>query len=140
MRNQKPLKSGTKLNMLNNEGVKLLFFVDEVIGTGGSCIVYQGHYFNSTGSKKSVRIKECYPFKLNIIRNEEGHLLVNDKEIDKFEEYKSCMKKAFGIAHRLHETSGMTNSTSDLIDIYEANSLFKIHCLSAQPSPVGHPP
>ncbi len=120
-RERKPLKLNTELRVINHEGAELLYVIDKVIGFGGSCIVYEGHYFNTVGNAKTVRIKECYPYKLHINRSETNFLIIQDNEEDKFDEYKSRMKNSFVVAHRLHETNGMINSTSDLLDMYEAN-------------------
>lgn len=95
--------------------------VGEVIGMGGSCVVYDGYYINNAGTRNTVRIKECYPYKLHIDRDENGSLIVPEHEKAKFEEYKERIRQSFDIANTFHQTSGLTNLTSNVYDRYEAN-------------------
>lgn len=111
----------TELRFTNRDGGAMCFVVNEVVGLGGTCIVYDGYYVNNTGYKNTVRIKECYPYKLHIERGDRGKLIIADKEKAKFEEYKKRVRTSFNVANELHETSGLTNLTSNVFDIYEAN-------------------
>ena len=97
------------------------FTVNGVAGLGGSCIVYDGYYLNNAGARKTVRIRECCPYKLHIKRSETGALCVSEREREAFEEYKSRLRDAFEIANELHEAAGLTNITANLFDCYEAN-------------------
>lgn len=51
---------------------------------GGSCIVYDAVYTAENGDKKPVRLKECYPFHLNICRKETGELIASEDEAVSF--------------------------------------------------------
>ncbi len=119
MRERKSLKRNTELRFTNREDGSMCFVVNDVVGLGGACIVYDGYYMNNTGSKNTVRIKECYPYKLHIERDEIGNLIIADKDKVKFEEYKKRVRTSFKLANELHETSGLTNLTSNVFDIYE---------------------
>lgn len=121
MRERKSLKPNTDIRFTNHAGGEIHYIVGEVIGMGGSCVVYDGYYINNAGTKSTVRIKECYPYKLHIAREENGSLVVAENEKVKFEEYKERIRKSFDIANAFHQTAGLTNLTSNVFDRYEAN-------------------
>lgn len=121
MEEQKPLKRDTRLVLSNRDGGQKEFVIEDVLGIGGSCIVYDGYYVNNAGKKSTVRIKECYPHKLHLHRLETGELEVSDAEKHEFEFYKERIRKSFEVANELHEAAGLTNSTSNVLDIYEWN-------------------
>ena len=98
------------------------FVVTDVLGQGGSCIVYNGYYLNNINAQSTVRIKECYPYKLHLQRDNDNGLLVPDNEKKAFAEYKARTAKSFEVANELHESSGLTNLTSNLNDNYEAKN------------------
>ncbi len=114
-----PIQQNKELRFTNHQGGTMQFIVGRVVGYGGSCIVYDGYYFNNLGAKKTVRIKECYPYKLHIMRSIDG-LIAGDGDDEIFSEYKKRIKQSFKIANELHEESSLTNATSDVFDIYEA--------------------
>lgn len=70
MKERSPLKLNTELRFTNRVVGSMHFVVGNVIGLRGSCIVYDGYYLNNTGSRSTVRIKECYPYKLHLTRNQ----------------------------------------------------------------------
>lgn len=121
MRNRRPLRPNTELRFTNHVGGKMQYVVGDVIGMGGSCIVYDGYYRNNAGTKNTVRIKECYPHNLHIDRAHDGTLLIAENEIDKFENYKDRIRNSFDVANELHQAMGLTNRTSNVFDRYEAN-------------------
>ena len=88
-------------------------------GRGASCIVYQGYYENSLGEKKTVYIKECYPFSLKMSRSASGELSCEDEAA--FESHKKRFKDSFSLCNRIFETEGLTNTTSNYMDIHEKN-------------------
>lgn len=88
-------------------------------GRGASCIVYQGYYENSLGEKKTVYIKECYPFSLKMSRSSSGELTCEDETA--FESHKKRFKDSFSLCNRIFETEGLTNTTSNYMDIHEKN-------------------
>lgn len=122
MRERKSLKSNTDIRFTNHAGGEMHYVVGEVIGKGGSCVVYDGYYINNAGTKNTVRIKECYPYKLHIEREENGNLVVAENEKARFEEYKERIRKSFDIANAFHQTLGLTNLTINVYDRYEANN------------------
>lgn len=121
MKERIPLKPNTELRLTNHTGGEVRYVVGEVIGMGGSCLVYNGYYINNAGTKNTVRIKECCPYKLHIERGVDGRLKVPEKEEAKFETYKQRLRKSFDVANELHQTFGLTNFTTNVFDRYEAN-------------------
>ncbi len=114
----------TRIALKNNTLLKFnhhnQYIINKEIGRGATSIVYDASYTNNTGNKKTVRIKECYPFKLDIQRTDSGELITNEQE--SFNEYKQKMIQAFKISNQLFEIDGLTNSVSNTIDIYESNN------------------
>lgn len=122
MKERKPLKQNTRLRFTNHEGGEVCFVITDVIGLGGSCIVYNGYYLSNVDTKNTVRIKECYPHKLHIERDEEGVLHIPKAEEELFCEYKNRIRKSFEIANELFLSGGLTNTISNMLDFYESNN------------------
>lgn len=121
MKKRIPLKPNTVLRFQNYVKGQMEFVVTDVLGLGGSCIVYNGYYLNNINAKTTVRIKECYPYKLHLQREENNYLTVPENEMQKFSEYKNRIVNSFKIGNELHESSGLTNFTSNMYDIYDEN-------------------
>ena len=119
MRKRIPLERNKELGIKNQDGRQ--YFIESVNGEGGSCIVYDGYYINNAGKRSSVKIKECYPYKLHLNRSETGALVVVDAEKEEFERYKTWFRQTFEVANELHETAGLVNATTNVWDIYEWN-------------------
>lgn len=127
-----PLEKDTKLcfTVYNQDTAyaenAVTYTIQNEIGRGGSSIVYNGCFINNAGIPKTVRIKECYPYHLKIMREKSGRLTANGKEAALFEEYKKRVRESFEISSELFCTKGLTNSISNPIDFYEANNTFYI--------------
>ena len=76
-----------KNTVLKSKDSGLSYTILDEIARGGSCIVYDAVYTTASGVKKPVRLKECYPFHLNIKRTESGRLLPDEEETLCFEQY-----------------------------------------------------
>lgn len=117
------LEKGTTLDFENHQKGQVRYIIHKEIGRGGSCIVYDASYVNNMGKKRTVRVKECYPFKLNITRDMNGKLLVADSDKTSFEQYKKRMQKAFLACNELFDThSELTNTVINTLDIYNGNN------------------
>ena len=68
------LSGGERLVFTNREGGKTTYTIKKELARGGSSIVYDAVYVNNSGVDKKVRIKECYPYRLNLIREKNGCL------------------------------------------------------------------
>lgn len=120
---RKSLKQNTVLKFANSYKT---YKIRGEIGRGGLSIVYDAFYINNAGESKTVRIKECYPFKISCTREESGNLILNDNEKIAFDEYKSRFMSSFCECNELFEKSGLTNCTSNMLDIYDANNTLYI--------------
>ncbi|MDE6724844.1 MAG: hypothetical protein K2J79_04490, partial [Ruminiclostridium sp.] len=116
------LKNGTTLRFYNHNKGLVTYTIQNEIGRGGSCIVYNAFYSDNSGGRKRVRIKECYPFALSISRKETNELVPDIDDISDFENIKEKFKNDFKIISELFETKELTNSVINTIDIYEANN------------------
>lgn len=110
------LKTNTVLKC--SEG--LSFVIKEEIARGGSCIVYDAVY-QSVGEEKPVRLKECYPFNLEIRRTESGELIPNPEDKENFEKIKDSIRRAFHEGNDLFLTKGLTNTISNMLHCFEQN-------------------
>lgn len=121
------LKTGTVLKFSGYDHSTAVYTIQNEIGRGASCIVYDASYTNNAGNVKNVRIKECYPFKLRIARMHAGALAADESDKAAFEECKKRMYDAFHIHNELFHTDGLTNSIANTIDIYaENNTLYVV--------------
>ena len=115
------LKPHTELCFYNAHQGKCIYTITHEIGRGDSCIVYEATYRNNSQQLKKVRIKECYPFRLTISRISH-ELIPVDSEQEAFASCKKKMQFAFDLVNELFNTSGLTNFTSNMVDIYELNN------------------
>ena len=116
------LENRTMLKFYNSDNGVCVYTIENELARGASCIVYEATYVNNSGTKKVVRIKECYPFTLTIERCADGSLVPIESDRNKFEERKDKMRFAFDLGNELFNTSGLTNFTSNTVDIYELNN------------------
>lgn len=117
----------TRISLKNNtvlkpDGGSLSYIVKNEIARGGSCIVYDAVYQLTSGEEKPVRLKECYPFNLNVKRNLDGSLESGQDDVDYFEAIKDGMRKAYYDGSGLFVTSGLTNATSNMLHCFEKNN------------------
>lgn len=114
------LASGTKLIFNTKTGSDEYIIVRE-IGRGGSCIVYDAIYSDVLDNPKSVRIKECYPHALKIIRMQDNFLQVDQRDEERFYKHKKNMQEAYQLQHDLFYTDTLMNTITNTLNIHEAN-------------------
>ena len=119
------LKAGASLTLMA-KGSAVRYTIQNEIGRGGSCIVYHATYQNNAGNTKTVRIKECYPYRLSIVREGCGALLPDACDQKAFEECKKRMYESFLRNDELFRTPGLTNSIANTINIYKENNTIYI--------------
>ena len=115
------MPAGTILELsADSQGYR--YTIDRESGRGASCIVYLGHYENNLGEKKTVYIKECYPYASGVTRGADGELICAEPDVfDVFEACKQRFRDSFSVCNRLFESDGLTNRTANFMDIYEKN-------------------
>ena len=94
-----------KENTVLTCGKGISFVIRNEIARGGSCIVYDAVY-RAAGEEKPVRLKECYPFSLEIRRMETGELKAAEGDEENFEKAKAGLRRAFHEGNGLSYTPG----------------------------------
>lgn len=98
------------------------YTVIEEIGRGATCIVYHVSYVDQMGYSHRARIKECYPFDMDIQRKEDGELFTESFFTKEFENAKKKFLEAYEKNVVLKNTLGLMNSTADAINLFFANN------------------
>ena len=122
------LKAGTTLRF--NDGWE--YTITDELARGGSSIVYNAYYIDNLGTKKTVRIKECYPFRCNLQRSSDGNLLIPETERKLFAQAKQKMRRAYQLGNEFFAADGLTNLTANTYNIYEANHTLYVVSVYAQ--------
>lgn len=116
--NRKPIINGYRLVFDKyNE-----YTITGEIGRGAGCIVYNAFYEDKVYNRHTVRIKECYPYNIEITRNCNGQLCTNVLYKEAFEREKEKFSKAYKRNVALKETLGLINSTADATGIFQYNN------------------
>ena len=122
------LKAGTTLRF--NDGWE--YTIADELARGGSSIVYNAYYIDNLGTRKTVRIKECYPFRCNLRRSSDGSLLIPETERKLFAQTKQKMRRAYQLGNEFFAADGLTNLTANTYNIYEANHTLYVVSVYAQ--------
>ena len=115
------LKAGSVLAFSGSESGLFRCSIERELARGAMSIVYDASYLNNAGVRKAIRLKECYPFRLQIMRMDDGTLVADDKEQEDFQACQRRFRAAFDLGNALFDTSGLTNCTTNMLDIYAAN-------------------
>lgn len=112
---RKPLPQGWELVF----GEEHRYVIAEEIGRGGSYIVYNGFYRDRIGERHLVKIKECYPYRLEIERDAGENLTPDLSCKQTFLAEKQKFLEAYRKNTALKTTLGLVNSTANATNIYE---------------------
>lgn len=115
------LKRGTLLRFRNHDHGQVTYKIEKEIGRGGLGLVYDAVYTDNEGCRNTVRIKECYPFSVNLKRQGNELLPVNPSDAAAFLDSQEKMKVSYRVNKELFYTNGLTNLISNTIDLYTAN-------------------
>lgn len=118
MDGRKALTPGTVLKLHTRTGYTE-YFVRREIGRGGSCIVYDASTTDNLENEKLVRIKECYPHAMRLIREDDGSLRAEEKDSAAFDAAKSRIIEAYQKNHELFMADGLTNSVVNTTNLHE---------------------
>ncbi len=124
--------NGRKMHMIDDRkalakgavvasGEHTQYTVVEEVGRGASCIVYSAAYEDTAGHRHLVRLKECYPYHLNIGRKPDGGLEVSPAFEESFADARKKFERAYGKNVALKNTLGLINSTMDAVDLFACN-------------------
>ena len=126
MDTREALKKGFILQFHNKDNSRSTYLIQNEIGRGAASIVYDASYLDNAGNQKTVRIKECYPAQLEIMREESGILVAAESYQLAFAESKRRMQDSYKLCSELFHTNHLTNAISNTINIYSANQTIYI--------------
>ena len=112
-----PFKKNTEIHLTHTDGYEQGFIIDDIAGKGGSCIVYSAHHTDGDGNIFKVRIKEFYPYDLDIIRSDNGAFAA-DGARDEFYNRLARFENGYKQQIELRNNDELTNSISNIQGIY----------------------
>ncbi len=115
------LTEGTILD-LKTESSNRQFVIDEFIGEGANCLVYEAHIIENSEASRKVRIKEFFPSITRVTRDGNRVVWEKDKESVCSKFIDSYKKQVF-----FQNNSNIGNTSAHVIDnIYEGNDTYYI--------------
>lgn len=120
------LKPNTKLQLQNKENGTIVYYIIRELSRGGSCIVYEASEEMNSGDKKIIRLKECYPYALNICREDNGVLVAKEDSEELFGREKERFLSDFSTGNNLFYTEELYDVLVSPIDSYKANNTIYI--------------
>lgn len=124
MDKREALKPGSILKVYREKGergVAASFLISSEIGRGGSCIVYGASYEDSVGSRHGVRLKESFPYGVNLVRDERGRLYPGDEQRQAFEERQRLFAESYKKQVEIRQETGLSNITVGAFELYYGN-------------------
>lgn len=97
------------------------YIINNVIGKGATCIVYDAYYLDELGLRHNVRIKECYPDQYTEGHRNNNEIIWHNEDEKKkgLEAFQNTYKKQLFFQNN----SLFTNSTGKITDeLYEGNN------------------
>ena len=120
------LKSNTPLCLCNDRGEAIHCVIENEIGRGGSCIVYEASRITDTGDKTLYRVKEFYPYKLNIFRDENNGLLPSANDAEIFSQRQEQFRSDFSRTNQLFYSDANYSSMTNQLDVFRQNNTYYI--------------
>uniref|UniRef100_UPI004056FFDB protein kinase domain-containing protein n=1 Tax=Agathobacter sp. TaxID=2021311 RepID=UPI004056FFDB len=115
------LKPKTQLRLCNEKGEAIHCIIENEIGRGGSCIVYEASRETETGDRTLYRVKEFYPYKLNISREENDSLIPAPQDEEVFYQRQEQLHSDFSRTNRLFYSGFNYASMSNQLDVFRQN-------------------
>lgn len=115
------LKPNTPLRLCNDRGEAIHCVIENEIGRGGSCIVYEAARITDTGDKSLYRVKEFYPYKLNISRDENNALTPSDNDVEIFDQRQEQLRSDFSRTNQLFYSDANYSSMTNQLDVFRQN-------------------
>ena len=112
------LNDGTIINL---KGTEYRFL--ELKGRGASCVVYLAE---NCSNNRRVLIKEFYPKKCDITRDENNNLVISNSDSNIYRILKEQLRKAYKLQLEFHNSDETGNYTSDAETMVEAYSTLYI--------------
>ena len=108
------LNDGTIINLKGTE-----YRILELKGRGASCVVYLAE---NCSNNRRVLIKEFYPKKCDITRDENNNLVISNGDSNIYRILKKQLRKAYKLQLEFHNSDETGNYTSDAETMVEAYS------------------
>lgn len=115
------LKSNTQLRLCNDRGEAIHCVIENEIGRGGSCIVYEAVRVTDTRDKTLYRVKEFYPYKLNISRDENNVLIPSIKDAEVFRQRQEQFRSDFSRTNQLFYSDNNYSLMTNQLDVFRQN-------------------
>ena len=115
---RRELSLGTIIT-LHSDGAVKQFHIDQVIGSGASCIAYEAHQVGGVDHNKRFRIKECYPHGMNVSRENDGLTLIWGSDGERNKAF-SLLKKAHELILLLRNDDAVGNNVTSA-SLFEGN-------------------
>lgn len=115
------LKKNTLLRLVNDKGEAIHCVIEKEIGRGGSCIVYEASRETETKDKTFYRVKEFYPYKLTISRDENDKLVPATKDAEDFVRQQKQLSMDFSRTNHLFYSGTNYASMTNQLDVFEQN-------------------
>lgn len=115
------LKPNTPLRLCNDRGEAIHCVIEKEIGRGGSCIVYEVARITDTGDKTLYRLKEFYPYKLNISRDENNGLTPSIKDAEVFRRMQEHLRSDFSLTNQLFYSDHNYSLKTNQLDVFRQN-------------------
>ena len=108
------INDGTIINLKGTE-----YRILELKGRGASCVVYLAE---NCSNNRRVLIKEFYPKKCDITRDENNNLVISNSDSNIYRILKEQLRKAYKLQLEFHNSDETGNYTSDAETMVEAYS------------------
>lgn len=129
---RRALKAGTVLEFDGRKG-HMKFVIEGELGRGGSCIVYEASRITDTGVKSLYRIKELYPYKLDILRDNDGSLIPSLKSIDAFRTEKLKFWRSYtNINYLFYSGDNYSSMTNQMFYLKKNGSCYIVSAYSSR--------
>ena len=128
-----PLETGYELIVYDSNNQKKII-IDDLLGMGGTCLVYRAHDYDNLGNPIYFVLKECYPYKLKICRRDGLLEVDNKRDEEEFHRAKSIVKEAYKRNILLY--SEQKNTVQNPQNIYSANNTVYVRTVSLDGSPI----
>lgn len=99
-----------------------IYKIENEIGRGANCIVYNAKYRDNLDIEHNIRLKECFPVYLSLERMRDNEVVVCNDNTLRFENVKKEFIETYRRNVELRKTLGLINSTINSTDILEYNN------------------
>lgn len=115
------LKPKTPLRLNNDKGEAIHCIIESEIGRGGSCIVYEASRITDTDDKTWYRVKEFYPYNLDMARDESNSLTPSAKDVEIFAQRLEQFRSDFSRTNQLFYSANNYSSMTNQLDVFKQN-------------------